>query len=153
MAAVPTISDEPIKVDSSSTSITLSWELTSNGGAPITGYKLYQTNVTTGGVYEVYDGTNIPTVSSFKVVSLTPGHLYAYQVSGINRIGEGLLSAITEDFYSATKPGRPEPPRFVQADSTLIEVLLTSLADNGGSSILEYRLYIDDGDESQENWS
>ena len=64
LAAVPTISQAPVKIDSSASSITVSWTLDDDGGSPITGYQLYQTNVTTGGIYLVYDGTNIPTISS-----------------------------------------------------------------------------------------
>ena len=30
---------------------------------------------------------------------------------------------------------------------------MTALTDNGGSRILNYKLYVDDGDASQENWS
>ena len=52
------------------------WNLTSDGGSPLTGYKLYQTNITTGGESVIYDGSNIPTVSSHKVAGLTAGFEY-----------------------------------------------------------------------------
>lgn len=64
LASVPSITQAPVKLASTSSSITVAWVLDSDGGTPITGYRLYQTNVTTGGVYLVYDGANIPTVSS-----------------------------------------------------------------------------------------
>ena len=131
----------------------MSWELDSDGGTPITGYRLYQTNVTTGGVYLVYDGANIPTVSSVEVKDLTPGHLFAYQATGINRVGEGPMSPISADFYAATKPSRPDPPRVDFTLSTQIGLLLAPLTENGGSSISAYKLYVDDGDQSLENWS
>ena len=107
---MPTITEAPTKDDSSADSITLSWQLDSNSGSPLTGYKLYQTNITTGGIYLIYDGTNIPTVSSHRVTGLTAGHVYAYEVSGLNRVGEGPRSPLSEEFYSAQLPGRPEPP-------------------------------------------
>ena len=131
---------------STSSTITVSWQLASDGGSPLTGYKLYQTNVTTGGVFLVYDGTNIPTVSSHKVKNLTPGHLYAYQVSALNRVGEGDKSPISNDFYSAKLPGRPEAPEVEFTESTRIGLILTSLSNNGGSSITGYKIYVDDGD-------
>ncbi len=62
--------------------------MTSNGGSVITGYKLYQTNVTTGGEFVVYDGTNIPTVTSANIYFVLAGHSYKYRVIAINRVGE-----------------------------------------------------------------
>ena len=41
LASTPTISTAPIKLSSSKYSITVSWGLTSNGGSPVLGYKLY----------------------------------------------------------------------------------------------------------------
>ena len=146
LAAVPSITQAPVKDDSGSDSVTLSWTLDSDGGSPITGFKLYQTNVTTGGIYLVYDGSNIPTVSTRRVANLTPGHRYAYQVAGLNRVGEGPKSPVSSEFYAATLPGRPEPPQVEYALGTQIGLRLTSLTDNGGSSITTYRLYVDDGD-------
>ena len=73
LAATPTISSAPVKLSSDDKSISLSWTLTSDGGSPIYGYKLYQTSVTRGGVKLVYDGSNIPTVSSTKVTDLIAG--------------------------------------------------------------------------------
>ena len=94
----------------------------------------------------MYDGINIPTVSSVKVKGLTPGHLFAYRVAGLNRIGEGPLSPISGDLYAATLPSRPEAPRVDYSLSTEVGLLLTALTENGGSSITSYKLYVDDGD-------
>lgn len=65
LASKPTISAGPVKISSSKYSITVRWTLTSNGGSPVLGYKLYQTNVTTGGEYLIYDGSSISTVTSY----------------------------------------------------------------------------------------
>lgn len=112
LASEPTTEDAPVKVASSETSITVSWTLTSNGGAIITGYKLYQTNVTTGGEYLVYDGTNIPTVSSHQINKLEPGNEYMYRVTASNRVGDSIPSPFSEIMMAAKVPGRPEAPEF-----------------------------------------
>jgi len=87
LASVPTIDNAPVVVSRTSTSITMMWELSSDGGSPLTGYKLYQTNITTGGESVIYDGTNIPTVSSHEIKGLTSGHEYQYRVTALNRVG------------------------------------------------------------------
>ena len=76
LANVPTTSVAPIKVVSDENSITLRWSASSDGGSPIIGYMVYQTNVTTGGEFLVYDGSVIPTVDSTKITDLTTGHQY-----------------------------------------------------------------------------
>lgn len=65
LASTPTISTAPVEVSSSINSITVSWTLTSDGGSPVLGYYLYQNNVTTGGESLIYDGSSIPTVTSY----------------------------------------------------------------------------------------
>ena len=153
LASTPSVSQAPTKVDSSETSITASWQLDSDGGSVITGYKLYQTNVTTGGEYLVYDGSNIPTVSSQQVKGLQAGHKYKYRVAALNRVGEGERSPYSDAFVSATFPGRPEPPTFQFATATQITLTFTALEDNGGAEVTSYILYADDGDARQENFA
>jgi hypothetical protein len=67
----------PTKISSTSDSITVSWTLTSDGGSPVLGYKLYQKNVTTGGESIIYDGSSISTVTSYNMKGFTPGHVYS----------------------------------------------------------------------------
>jgi len=76
LASVPYVNDPPTLVSTTSHSITMKWALSSDGGSPLTGYKLYQTNTTSGGESVIYDGTNIPTVSSHEIQGLTSGHEY-----------------------------------------------------------------------------
>jgi len=64
LADEPTITQGPSLIEATQHSITLEWSIDTDGGSVITGYKLYQTNVTTGGEYIVYDGSHIPTVTS-----------------------------------------------------------------------------------------
>ena len=56
----------------------------------------------------------LATVSAFdhyfyEAVDLVPGVLYAFQVSAVNQVGEGPLSAIVSNFAQSA-PGKPQPP-------------------------------------------
>ena len=138
------MSTAPIELSSKESEITVGWQLTSNGGSVITGYRLYQTNVTDGGETLIYDGSNIPTVTSTKVKNLIAGHQYMYRVSGINRVGEGLMSPFSAVIMAASIPGRPLPPIFLSATSSTITLQITALTNNGGSAVTYYKLYADD---------
>ena len=114
------MSTAPIELQSKEAEITVGWQLTSNGGSVITGYRLYQTNVTDGGESLIYDGRNIPTVTSTKIRNLIAGHQYMYRITGINRVGEGLKSPFSKVIMAASVPGRPLPPIFLSATSNSI---------------------------------
>lgn len=66
--------------------------------------------MTTGGESLVYDGSRSPTVSSYKVTTVTSGNVYKFRVSGINRVGEGGKSPYSVNIKAATLPGKPSPP-------------------------------------------
>jgi hypothetical protein len=119
--------------------------LSSDGGSVITGYRLYQTNVTTGGEYLAYDGSSIPTVTSFMVTGLISGNRYQFRATSINRVDESAKSPISVVILAATVPSRPETPKFVAATSTSITVLLSAASDDGGSPVTHYMIYADDG--------
>jgi len=145
LASTPTITVAPVKVEATKTSITVSWALTSDGGASVLGYRLYMVNVTTGGTSLVYDGKSIPTVTSHKVTGLSPGHEYEFYATAINRVGEGSESPSSATIKAATVPGQPAPPVYVSSTSTTITMTFTPVADNGGSVITGYKLYRDTG--------
>ncbi len=145
LASKPTMSTAPMRVSSSSSSIAVSWALTSNGGSPVLGYKLYQKNITTGGETLIYDGSAISTVTSFTSRGLTAGHTYSYRVSAINRVGESDLSPYSVNIRAAQIPGRPSSPRYVASTSTTITIAWDDVEDNGGALITAYHVYIDDG--------
>lgn len=135
-------------VEQADTSITLEWVLDNNGGSVVTGYKLYQTNVTDGGEFVVYDGTNIPTVTSHKINGLYSGHEFIYRVTALNRVGESDKSPFSQVIMAATVPGRPEPPVFLHATSSIVNLQLKGVDVTGGTVVTSYVLYADDGDNS-----
>ena len=145
LASTPTILTAPTKVSSSKSAITIQWSLTSNGGSPVLGYKLYQKNMTTGGEFLVYDGSNIPTVSSYTATGLIAGNSYAFRASAINRVGEGPLSPYSISIKAANAPGKPHTPTYVSSSSTTITITWQDNEDNGGSVITAYNIYLDSG--------
>lgn len=152
-ATVPIMTVAPIEVSSTETTITVSWLLTSTGGSVITGYRLYQTNVTTGGEYLAYDGLNVPTVSSYMASSLTPGNRYQFRASSINRVGESLKTPFSAVIIAAMVPSQPSVPTFVFSTSTSITLLLSASSNNGGSPVTSYVIYADDSNQNKDNFT
>ena len=60
---------------------------------------------------------------------------------------------MSQIIIAATVPSRPEPPIFTHATQELIGLKLTPLTDNGGSAVIRYKLYADDGDINSDNFS
>jgi len=65
--------------------VSLSWTTPSDGGSPITGYRLYRG--TTSGSLSLYASLGVTT--SYTDTSVTNGVTYYYQVSAVNAVGEG----------------------------------------------------------------
>ena len=152
IASMPTITDAPVILSQSATHINLEWTLTSDGGSVITGYRLYQTNVTTGGEFLVYDGTNIPTVTSASITQITAGHSFKYRVIAINRVGDSDYSTFSDVIFAASAPARPEQPWFVFSTSDSITLEFAKVEDDGGLPVTNYKLYVDLGTESAHNF-
>jgi hypothetical protein len=106
LAARPT-NTVPVKVSSNGSSILVSWALVTDGGSPVLGYLLYQLNITKVGEYLIYNGSSIPTITSFNSTGLLPGHYYQYRVRAINRVGLGDLSGFCPQIRAAQVPGKP----------------------------------------------
>lgn len=80
----------------------------SNGGSVVSGYKLYQTNVTTGGEFLVYDGTNIPTVTQVTISKVVASLSYKYRVVAINRVGTSDYSPFSLVIVASKVPKKPD---------------------------------------------
>jgi hypothetical protein len=107
LASTPKIIQMPSLIRATKEAINLKWVVDSDGGSAITGYKVYQTNVTTGGEFLAYDGSRIPTVTSVNFTNVIGGHIYKYRVVALNRVGESELSAFSVDIIAASVPERP----------------------------------------------
>ncbi len=144
LAATPTTTT-PTKVSANKNSITVQWALNSDGGSPVLGYLLYQLNVTTGGETLIYNGSSIPTITSFTAHGLYPGHFYQFRARALNRVGLGDYSAYSAKIMAAERPGKPATPRYKSSSATTITIEWEDNEDNGGSLVTAYKVSVDTG--------
>ena len=142
--AQPTLSTSTI------TSITIKWvEPSSNGGLPITGYKVYF-DVGQTGTYAPYTITDT-TIVTYTQNLLTTGTKVNFKVSAVNSVSEGSTSDIVT-FIAAVVPTAPAAPTLLSTymeDSTYISLEVQWVAPpTGGSSLTGYKLYVSRSDES-----
>src|SRR5207244_2938722 len=117
----------------------LTWQApTSNGGSPITNYKIYR-GTTSGGETLV---ATIGNQLSYSDGGLTNGVTYYYQVSAVNNVGEGPRSneASATPTAPATPPGAPQGLVATAGDAT-VTLTWSAPSSNGGSPITNYRIY------------
>jgi titin len=107
----------------------------SDGGAPITNYRVHRGLSPGGEAFLVQIGN----VLTYTNLGLTNGVTYYYEVSAVNAIGEGPLS----NEASATPATVPTEPLNPQAFAASAQITLTwnSPASDGGLSINNYRVY------------
>ncbi|HYR22719.1 MAG TPA: choice-of-anchor Q domain-containing protein [Chthoniobacterales bacterium] len=88
---VPALPGAPIltarlnDVAASATSATLSWSAPDDGGAAITGYKIYRKTGATG----IFNLIATTPVTNYTDGTLSPGNTYMYHVTAANVVGEG----------------------------------------------------------------
>jgi hypothetical protein len=151
LASIPEVNEPVSLISQSKESLELQWSISSTGGSAVTGYLLYQTNVTTGGESLVYDGSRIATSSQALVTSVLPGHSYKYRVAALNRVGRSDFSPYSSVFVASGTPSRPEKPVFISSSQTELTLAFSKVEDNGGSAVTQYRLYFKE--EAQDIWT
>src|SRR5439155_26602886 len=91
--------------------VTLSWQAPSNGGSPITNYKIYRSSSSgTEGLY-----TTIGNVTSYTNTGLPNGDTYYYKVSAVNSVSTSTLS----NEASATHRKIPSERKNLQATARI----------------------------------
>lgn len=103
----PTVPGVPtLSATGGSSSISLSWTTPSDGGSPITGYRVYRSTTSNGQGPTPY--ATLGVVTAYEDTTVTLGTVYYYKVTAVNAIGEGARS--NEASASAGAPPPPPPP-------------------------------------------
>lgn len=143
IAALPNAPVAPSKIQSTMTSIKVSWQAPSDDiEAPI-GYVLY---VEEGSNQQrvIYDGSQNPNLLEYNLVDLVAGFNYGFSVKAINFNGEGPQSPVAW-YRACTAPYGLEVPTVLATTSTSIMFKWQSPAGDGGCFVSSYELYLDDG--------
>jgi len=118
----------------------LNWETpTNNGGAVVLQYIVYKG--TSPNNMEILKYVNADSLTC-EDNNITNIHLYYYAVSAKNEIGESTQSNVVNVFINQTyfRPSQPENFSFQLGDNK-IKLLWSPPISNGGSSIINYKLY------------
>ena len=119
-AVIPVVPDVPTGLTATpgNAQVVLAWAApASDGGSPITGYKLYR-STTSGGAYALIAS---PTALTYTDTGLTNGQTYWYKVSAVNANGEGANC-------SAVSVLVPQPVSPASDSTTLILVAVIAIA-------------------------
>jgi len=137
--ATPPGAPQGLSATPGDTTVSLTWSPpSSNGGSPITNYKIYRS--TTGGG-ETPQAT-IGNVLTYSDTAVTNGVTYYYEVSALNNVGEGPRSseASATPIAPTTAPGAPRDLGAVAGDAT-VALAWSSPSSDGGSAITNYKVY------------
>jgi hypothetical protein len=117
-----------------------------NGGADIVSYEIQIDDGNNGPFTTVLGGIDSYTLDSEVTITqgIVKGKQYRLRYRAINLIGTGPWSDMTY-VVASTFPKAPPKPVYTFVDNTKLDLLLTETQDDGGSKILAYYLYINEG--------
>ena len=132
------------------TTINLVWNApASDGGSPITGYKIEVSRI---GTFTDLVANTTSTDTTYAHTGLAAGATRQYRVSAINADGTGLPSNVaTATTDAATVPGAPTGLTATASGTTTINLSWRAPVDNGGSVILRYRVEV--SSDGGSNWT
>jgi hypothetical protein len=136
----PTVPGAPALSGSAGNAVVhLTWTAPSDGGSPITNYKVYR-GTTSGGETLL---TTLGNATSFDDTAVTNGTTYFYKVSAVNGVGEGAQSNEVSETpqAGATVPSAPQNLTAAAARGKGVQLTWSPPASNGGSPITGYNVY------------
>jgi len=127
----------------SSTQVNLSWSApSSNGGYPISGYKI-EFRIGSGSYSTLISNTG-STSTAYSHTGLSSGQTYVYRVSAINSVGAGTPSAESSvtltGASSSNAPGAPVGLAATAASPTQVNLSWSAPSNTGGSAVTGYKI-------------
>jgi hypothetical protein len=143
---VPYAPDAPSLISSSRNVIAVAWQPPAESDLPIKGYILSMDDGNNGEFAQVYIGENRPDILTYTSGNLRTGYPYRFYVEAINENGISHASAIST-YYACSAPSNLATPIYVNSDSVskTIRITWNYPLDNGGCTILGFRMFRNDG--------
>ena len=137
---VPGAPTSLVATASGNTRINLSWTApASDGGSPITGYKIEVSSDGGTSWSDLEASTNSP-ATTYAHTGLAAATTRHYRVSAINTNGAGAASSVDDATTGTTVPGAPTGLQATASGTTRINLSWTAPANTGGRPITGYRI-------------
>ncbi|MDE0258506.1 MAG: fibronectin type III domain-containing protein [Gammaproteobacteria bacterium] len=123
-----------------STQILLSWTApASNGGSPITGYRIERA-ITRGGPWIIHLASTASATTTYLHTGLAPNTTRFYRVRALNAQGHGDPSNVAEGTTNAARPDQPRNLRARATGPTSITLAWEAPSNDGGERITGYTI-------------
>jgi hypothetical protein len=138
-AEVPSAPQVPTKVSANQSQVTITWQAPfQENGSPVTTYSVYMDGA------KVTSDPGVAGLTYTQTDGIVAGVLYTFAVTAHNGRGESDKSE-SVSIYAATVPSQPLMLAKTAAGKTFVSFNFTPPSTNGGSPILDFKVYWDAG--------